>query len=333
MTDRRARVDNVVRVIQKKYGLPEDTLVITRGSMILPPVRIPTGILSLDTLMNGGFPMGMFSTIYGDVSTCKTTLAYMTIAEAQRMGLVAVYINAEARYNEEWAAAQGVDTEELYIINPEGASAEQILDAYIAMVKERAVDLVVIDSLNMLAPSSEQKRTMSEDTMALTARILSKFFRKSTGLTSKGGTCCLFIGQIRDTMSEYARKISSLSGGHALKHISQYILCTGRKLPKEGGYLSRKDGFVWTEDAVKTTGPGEGTRLEYDFRYTPGVDKDADVLTTALAMEVIHKGGGGYYIIPTTVTGTEEVRIRGYSNLVEEAIKYMSTIRTMITSA
>lgn len=328
--EKRTEVDKVVRTIQKKYGLPEDTLVIARASDLPIRGRIPTGILSLDNLLRGGFPMGQFSTVFGCESTCKTTLSYMTIAEAQKMGLVPIYINAEHKFDPEWAQVQGVDLPSLGIISPEGASAEQILDCYIEVVKEYAADLVVIDSVSALSPGAEQDRTMAEDTMALVARILSKFFRKGTGLTSKGNTCCLFIGQTRDTLSPYASKLSSLAGGHALKHMNQFILCTGRKTPQSGNNVTRDTGFIWTIDALKTTGPGEGTRLEYEFKYGMGVDKNSDIINLAISSGILDKGGGGNYTLSPQITSGEEVKVRGYPALVEACMTYMDRIKELV---
>ena len=314
--DKRRSVDQVVASIKKRYGLSDTSLVINKGSALAPRERIPTGIYSLDRALRGGFPRGQWSCIYGGVGSCKTTISYMTIAEAQRLGLSVVYIDAEARFNSEWASIQGADTNKLDVVNVmENASAEQVLDLYITVASERAADLIVIDSISGLSPREELDKTMEENSMALTARVLSKFFRKSTGVNSSANICGLLIGQIRATMSQYAPKLDSLAGGNALRHYCEYIVRTSRKNATDANKVTRDTGFIATMNMMKAPGVIP-EQLEFEFRHNVGIDVDADVITRAVKCGVIERSGASY-IMP----GTGE-KVRGIRNLMNSMVPY-----------
>jgi len=327
--EKRASVESAVRKIQKKYGDGRGGLMIGMASDIPPTEYISSGLLSLDRVMNGGFPRGHFNVVYGAVGSGKTTLVCMTIAEAQREGLECIYISAEARFSPEWAEHLGVDLTRLHVL-PQGEhiSAEEILDVYIGVAEARAADLIVVDSVSALSPMEELDKAMNEGSMALTPRVLSKFFRKATGVNYAAGICGILVAQTRDTLDMYPRKLDSLTGGHALKHYSQYIIQTSRKNAKEGvNIVSKNDGFVITLDMAKATGPGEGRRLEYEFiRATTaglsgsGIDTDLDIISIAIEMGIIEKPSSGMYTIPNSISGEdaeEALKIRGYSKMMK----------------
>jgi len=312
-----AKIATVAAAIRKKYELGEESMVIAKASDIQPDPRIPTGIPSLDMLMRGGFPRSKFNLLAGRVGSGKSTLSYNVCAQAQKIGLQAMLINAEERFEPEWAAVQGVDLDTLMIASPrEGSTAEAILDMVILACKERAADLIVIDSVTALSGAQEMKKSMGGDTMALTPRLMSKFFRMVTGVAASAKVCGILIAQERSTLEEYSRRIDEITGGRAQRFYAHYIISTSRKLPQKEHTITRDEGFIMAVDILKATGPGEGTRLEYEFAYGKGIDIDADAINTAIALGSIEKGGSGNYTVGRELTGGEPEKIRGYGNLV-----------------
>jgi len=190
--------------------------------------RLPFGYKCLDKLTGGGILRGNFTTIWGSKGTGKTSIAYRMIAEAQKNGLIAAYIDMEKAYDAEWAKSFGVDTEELIYFACD--TAEDTLDIFIKLTKEKVVDLIVLDSIQSLSPHGEQyegkgekEKSLVSDTMALLARKLSQFFRIVTPYVSKAKCAVLLIGQARMDLGSFI-KMETLSGGHALLHNSRLIL-------------------------------------------------------------------------------------------------------------
>lgn len=301
-------VGRAIAEIKKSYKLPEDTMVITTADKLEPVEKISSGIVSLDLAMEGGYDCGRFSVISGQVSCGKSTLCLMLIANAQKIGKTCVLVDAEHRFAPKWAATQGVSLSELQLITPQGVSAEVVLDTFLKLCKERAADLVVVDSITSLAGAQEQERTMEQETMGLAPKILSKFFRKAVGITFRSGVCGVLVTQHRDTMSPYAKKIDGVPGGHAIKHYAQHILNTTSK-----GAVD--DGFTIGIEVLKATGPGQSTRVDIPFKYGIGVNVVADMVDVCIKKGMIEQGGGGFYTVKKEITGGDEERIRGQESL------------------
>lgn len=189
--------------------------------------RIPTGIDQIDKLIGGGIPEGMFSVIWGNKSSTKTTLSYLIVAQAQKRGKQCLYIDLEQSFDKIWAEKMGVDLDRLLIAK--FSSAEESFDSIIKLCNEKCVNLIVLDSIQSLSPQGEKEtktgkeRSVADDTMALLARKLSQFFRMTANGVAKGKVAILLIGQARTNLSAFI-KLDTLSGGHALQHWSAITL-------------------------------------------------------------------------------------------------------------
>jgi len=189
--------------------------------------RIPTGIDQIDKLMGGGIPEGMFSIIWGNKSSTKTTLSYLIIAQAQKRGKQCMYIDLEQSFDKIWAEKMGVDLNRLLVA--QFNQAEEAFDSIIKLCNEKCVNLIVLDSIQSLSPSGEKttktgkEKSVEDDTFALLARKLSQFFRMTANGVAKGKVAVLLIGQARTNLSAFI-KLDALSGGHALQHWSAITL-------------------------------------------------------------------------------------------------------------
>ena len=188
--------------------------------------RIPTGIPELDNMITG-FPSGAFSVIWGNKGSTKSTIALLTIAQAQQLGKQCLYLDLETSFDNNWADKCGVDRSKLLIGHFD--TAEEALDSAIKMSKEKVIDLVVLDSVQSLSPEGEQEtkkgeeKSVGEDTMALLARRLSQFFRMDASGNYKGNVTFILIGQSRMDLGGYI-KLEKLSGGKALAHWATLII-------------------------------------------------------------------------------------------------------------
>jgi len=194
--------------------------------------RIPTGIESIDKLIGGGIPEGMFTVLWGNKSSVKTTLAYLIIAQAQKRGIQTLYVDLEQSFSKLWAEKMGIDLNRLLLAN-EFQNAEECMDSIIKLCNEKSVGLIVLDSIQSLSPSGEKEtktgkeKSVADDTMALLARKLSQFFRMTAHGVAKGKVAMLLIGQARTDLGSFI-KLDALSGGHALQHWSAITLKTYR---------------------------------------------------------------------------------------------------------
>lgn len=223
----KSKLENLRKVIaesNRKYG--KNTIITANDA---PDVeRIATGIKELDELIGGGVPCGRFSILWGGKSCGKTTAILSIIAEAQKQGKVCALIDAEASFDKAWAKKQGVVLENLVLMSGYN-TAEEALDNFVTLMKEKVVDLLVIDSVSALSPKGEQEtakgkeKSIAEDTMALMARKLSQFFRISAGQVHKSNCAVILIGQTRTNLGGFIA-FDSLAGGHALGHYASLIL-------------------------------------------------------------------------------------------------------------
>jgi len=190
--------------------------------------RIPYGIEEIDKLIGGGNPNGMFTVLWGNKSSVKSTLAYLTIAQAQKKGIQALYIDLEQSFDKEWARKMGINLKSLLIAN-KSKNAEETFDMIIKLCNEKGVGLIVLDSIQSLSPQGEKEtkkgkeKSVADDTMALLARKLSQFFRMTSYGVATGKVAVLLIGQARTDLGSFI-KLDTLSGGHALQHWSVIIL-------------------------------------------------------------------------------------------------------------
>lgn len=322
-------VKDAVSRINRKYS-DSGKVTIMKASDMKPKERIPTGIYTLDRIMAGGFPMGHWSTISGRQSSCKSTLCYKLIASAQSMDLRVMYINAEGKFSPEWAVTQGVDLDNLVLVEMEmGTTAEIVLQIYKDAAKGSMADLIIIDSITALAPSRELEKEMDSQNVALAPRIISKFLNNTNGYNYAGnggrGICSILVTQYRESMDQYAREVDKIPGGNAMKHYAEYMFMCSATSAKKTDPISRDDGFILNVDTLKI--PGRRHRVRLFFRYDEGIDTDADLIDAAITSGVIGKPNASTYEY-TTIDG-ELVKVRGIKELYSTIISDESLMNSI----
>src|SRR6202047_2526159 len=208
-------LDLAISQIEKQYGKGSIMRLGSRD-VLVPVSAIPTGSISLDAALGvGGFPRGRVVEIYGPESGGKTTMALHVIAEAQKMGGMAAFIDAEHALDPAYARKLGVDVDNLLVSQPD--NGEQALEITETLIRSNAVDVVVVDSVAALVPRAELEGEMGDPQMGLQARLMSQALRKLTGIVSKSRTCLVFINQIREKIGVMFGNPETTTGGRALK--------------------------------------------------------------------------------------------------------------------
>ena len=267
---------------------------------------INTGCPSLDQALGcGGYPRGRIVEIYGPESSGKTTLTLHAIAECQRAGGVAAFIDAEHALDVQYAKALGVDVEQLLVSQPD--TGEQALEIAETLVRSGAVDLVVIDSVAALVPQSEIEGEMGDQHMGLQARLMSQALRKLTGVTHRTGTTIMFINQLRMKLGVQFGSPETTTGGHALKYYASVRLDIRRIGPVKIG--EEVCGSRTRVKVVKNKLAPPFQIAEFDIRYGIGIDAMGDLLDKAVEREVIKKSGS-YYAYESTSLGQGRERAR-----------------------
>ncbi|MBC7764376.1 recombinase RecA [Microbacteriaceae bacterium] len=251
---------------------------------------ISSGSLSVDLALGGGYPKGRIIEVYGPESSGKTTLALHAIAEVQRLGGTAAFIDAEHALDPAYAKRLGVDTDNLLVSQPD--NGEQALEIAETLVRSNAVDLVVVDSVAALVPQAEIDGDMGDSHMGLQARLMSQALRKLTGIINKSKTTVIFINQIRMKIGVMFGNPETTTGGNALKFYASVRIDIRRT-----GQIKEGEEIIGNRTKVKVVKNKIAPPFriaEFDIMYNQGISKTGDVLDLAVQHEIVGKAGAWF---------------------------------------
>jgi len=277
--------------LDKTYG--KGTIMKLGDKQVSNVEAISTGSLGLDIALGiGGLPRGRVVEIYGPESSGKTTLAIHAIAECQKTGGIAAFIDAEHAFDKTYAEALGVDTDNLLISQPD--NGEQALEVAENLIRSGAIDIIVIDSVAALVPKSEIEGEMGDSKMGLQARLMSQALRKLTGTIGRTGCCCIFINQLREKIGVMFGNPETTTGGNALKFYASVRL----DIRRSGPAIKDKEGNV-TGNSVKVKvvknklAPPFRIAM-FDIEYGMGVSKSGEMIDIGVDNDIIGKSGSWY---------------------------------------
>ena len=287
--DRATALDKALVDITKRYG--DGSIMRLGESQSLTVEVIPTGCLSLDIALGvGGIPRGRVTEIYGPEASGKTTLALHIVAECQRLGGTAAFIDMEHALDPTYAAKLGVDIDKLLISQPD--MGEQALEITETLIRSGAVDVVVIDSVAALVPRSEIEGDMGDATMGMQARLMSQALRKLSGAIKMTNTVVIFINQLRQKIGVMFGNPETTSGGMALKFYSSVRIDIRRIQSIKAG--SEIIGNRTRVRVVKNKVAPPFRTVEFDIMYNEGISKAGDLLDLAVELDIINKRGSFY---------------------------------------
>ena len=286
---RKKALENALCKIEKDFGKGS---VMKLGAQTAQKVEvIPTGSLSIDAILGvGGFPRGRVIEIYGPESSGKTTLALHAIAQAQKIGGMAAFIDAEHALDPVYASKLGVDTDELYVSQPD--NGEQALDICEALVRSGAIDIVVVDSVAALVPKAEIEGDMGDSHVGLHARLMSQALRKLTSVISKTNTVVVFINQLREKVGVMYGNPETTTGGKALKFYATIRIDVRKSDPIKNG--KEIIGNRTKIKVVKNKVSPPFRNCVVDMLYGEGISRTGEILDFGVEMDLIKKAGAFY---------------------------------------
>jgi recombination protein RecA len=303
--DRNKAIETALSQLEKQFG-KGSIMRLGAKEAIVPISVISTGSISFDAALGvGGVPRGRVVEIFGPESSGKTTITLQIIAEAQKAGGLAAFVDAEHALDPAYAKKLGVDTDNLLVSQPD--YGEQALEIVDALVKSGAIDVLVVDSVAALVPKAEIDGEMGDSHMGLQARLMSQALRKLTGTVAKSRTCLIFINQIRDKIGVMFGNPETTTGGRALKFYSSVRIDIRRiGAVKEGDVVT---GSRTKVKIVKNKVAAPFRDAEFDILYGEGISREGDVLDLAVLHNVVEKSGAWYsYAGERIGQGRENVR-------------------------
>jgi recombination protein RecA len=290
LKERLKALDLAVGQIEKQFGKGSIMRLGQKGG-VAPVEAIPTGALSIDYALGvGGVPRGRVVEIFGPESSGKTTLALQVIAQAQKLGGLAAFVDAEHALDATYAQKLGVDLDGLLVSQPD--NGEQALEIVEVLVRSGGVDVVVVDSVAALVPRAEIDGEMGEAQMGLQARLMSQALRKLTGVVSKSKTCLIFINQLREKIGVMFGNPETTTGGRALKFYAS-VRVDIRRI----GALKDGDAVIGGRTRVKIVKNKLAPpfrEAEFDIMYGEGISREGDLLDLAVEHKVVDKSGAWF---------------------------------------
>ncbi len=289
-TEKSRAIDLTMSQIEKQFGKGSIMKLGSKGAVV-PISVISTGAISFDAALGvGGFPRGRVVEIFGPESSGKTTIALQVIAEAQRQGGMAAFVDAEHALDPIYAGKLGVDVDNLLVSQPD--YGEQALEIAEALVRSGAIDVLVVDSVAALVPKAELDGEMGDSHVGLQARLMSQALRKLTGIVAKSHTCLVFINQIREKIGVMFGNPETTTGGRALKFYSSVRIDIRRIAAIKDG-----DQVVGSRTRVKivknkTAAPFR--EAEFDMMYGEGISREGDLLDLAVNSNLVEKSGSWF---------------------------------------